>query len=905
MSRLPRRVWVMAGIAVLLFLGSLAGNVVTNNMEAVTTGWLRVLWLVVFLAGIATVAIAVREARREASTPGIYHVANAMDELRLTYLGQVAKRLQYLPLAPVDLKSASAETDERERLRLTDVYVDLDTTAQRDRELHRGTGGLERQEPVSALQALVETRRLVLTGEPGGGKSTFLNYVTYCLAADGLDPRQHWLGHLQPWPEEWSRLLPIPLALRDVAAWFQATQCHHRKSGLFFAYLRDWLTQLGTEEFYEPLCDRLRDGAALLLLDGLDEVPVQDDVLYRIKEMIEDLPATLDQTPTLVTCRVLSYADSRWRLTGDEWPVFQLAPLSQEKIDGFIDAWYNHLATVNVVSQPGPPSAKLKHAVRREDLRRLAPNPLLLTVMALVHTYRSELPDARAQLYEDVVDLLLLRWESTKARHSDETTTDMRQLLQQVGQREMDLKQILWELAYNAHAQVRDASEQDATADIPKLALLSALRTLHPDPHADLNWAEAVITVMQSRAGLLVERTPDVFTFPHRTFQEYLAGCHLSTLPGFTDRALELTREGAFWREVILLAVGRLNHLSGDTGRPLELVSELCGDALPGADDVTGWRNVWLAGNCLLELGLATARRRALGSELTDRVQAQLVHLVTTDRLQPRERAAAGSTLAVIGDPRDLDAWVAVPAGPFVMGSGAEDALKSGDEEPRHTVTLSAFAIGKYPVTNGQYARFVEATGHRSPDLWQSNAPPPELRNHPVVTVSWHDARAYCDWLSKERGEEIRLPTEAEWEKAARGGDGRVWPWGNEYDGTFCNGADAGVQGTSPVGIFQAGASPYGVLDMVGNVWEWTGSLWGVDVVKPDYGYPYDPHDGREDPAAPDGVLRTLRGGAWGGSGRRVRCAPRIRNGPDIRSLDVGFRVVCVPRQLDSGRSDL
>ncbi len=135
-------------------------------------------------------------------------------------------------------------------------------------------------------------------------------------------------------------------------------------------------------------------------------------------------------------------------------------------------------------------------------------------------------------------------------------------------------------------------------------------------------------------------------------------------------------------------------------------------------------------------------------------------------------RARAGSVLGALGDPRDLSEMVPIPAGTFLMGEG----------EGQHKVHLDAFRIGKYPVTNGQYAEFVAATGYEPPSHWRGKKPLPEVLNHPVTYVSWHDARAYCAWLSELRGEEVRLPTEAEWEKAARGTDGRRYPWGDGAD---------------------------------------------------------------------------------------------------------------------------
>ena len=163
--------------------------------------------------------------------------------------------------------------------------------------------------------------------------------------------------------------------------------------------------------------------------------------------------------------------------------------------------------------------------------------------------------------------------------------------------------------------------------------------------------------------------------------------------------------------------------------------------------------------------------------------------------------------------------------------------------------------------------------------------------NHPVVYVSWHDANAYCAWRSHQEGRVVRLPTEAEWEKAARGpstdsGDGRTWPWGNTFDAMKCNMNQTGIGDTSPVGIFAAGRSPYEAFDMAGNVWEWTRSVWGAE-----FGYPYRADDGREDQSRTN-VSRVVRGGSFLNGDDAVRCACRNGNSPGARDNNVGFRVV-------------
>jgi len=277
------------------------------------------------------------------------------------------------------------------------------------------------------------------------------------------------------------------------------------------------------------------------------------------------------------------------------------------------------------------------------------------------------------------------------------------------------------------------------------------------------------------------------------------------------------------------------------------------------------------------------------------------------------DRALAGEALSALGDPRDLNELVEVPAGPFLMGSGDDDRMAENREKPRHKVTLPAFKIGKYPVTNAQYLRSVEATGRD----WRSDeGRQPERATCPAAYVSWHDARAYCEWLTgvwQAEGriaddEVVRLPTEAEWEKAARGsltspsqreGAGvRVWPWGDEWDETRCNTEELALGSTTPVGIFPEGASPYGCLDMAGNVWEWTASLWGHwtgEKVEFQFGYPYDHADGRENLEAGNDMLRVVRGGSFYSDRSAARCAYRRRLDPRHVWDGNGFRVVVFP----------
>ena len=230
--------------------------------------------------------------------------------------------------------------------------------------------------------------------------------------------------------------------------------------------------------------------------------------------------------------------------------------------------------------------------------------------------------------------------------------------------------------------------------------------------------------------------------------------------------------------------------------------------------------------------------------------------------------------------------WAEVPAGEFWMGSEKGPDV----ERPLHKVHLERYQIAQIPITNAQYRLFLAATGVIAPKDWDGDEIPPGLERHPVTTVTWHDALDYCRWLSAMTGKPITLPSEAEWEKAARGPDAREYPWGAAWEEGRCNSEELGLRDTTPVGAFPKGASPYGCLDMAGNVWEWTRSLLKA--------YPYIPDDGRENLGASDSVLRALRGGSYYGNANAARCAYRFWREPYLGFRDIGFRVVVSLPQL-------
>ena len=341
----------------------------------------------------------------------------------------------------------------------------------------------------------------------------------------------------------------------------------------------------------------------------------------------------------------------------------------------------------------------------------------------------------------------------------------------------------------------------------------------------------------------------------------------------------------------------------GSAARAVRLGEAL--NALPGVSTVA--RHSYSGGEGVWELEVAADEQPSLARDLEESAGTKPFHLtVESDTLakitargdvgtpsgragpltddaavaSARGRYAPARHRAILGgrvNPVDGAEMVWIPAGPFPMGdndAAIRDRNTHRPNNPRHTVFVGGFYMYRNLVTVAMYRRFCEATGHRMP-----GSPDGGLRDdHPVVNVSWQDASAYCDWAG------VRLPRETEWEKAARGTDGRAYPWGSRFEEGRLRSSrpDTGdARGTAPVGAFPGGASPYGVLDMAGNAWQWCADI-----------YDSSPLTG-ETPRASPRADRVIRGGSWFDKNPdRFRSAARAPNDPDNHHDNVGFRAV-------------
>ena len=909
---------------------------------------------------------------------------------RHIYLKVLARMVSRLPMRTFDAGQSSA-TGAQQEINLANVYTELDTTTQvederakENKDKREQAGRPERAtRPLRALEALNQHAQLVLLGEPGSGKSTFVHHVVACLALLGTEPNA--LG-MEAFNRDWQvrpAPLPVRVILRDFDAWLRSQLPTPRRAQPH--HLCDFIAQQLDQQnlsFAMPLIHQALDkGAAFILLDGLDEVTSVPQRVF-VRDAIHALAARYADNRYLVTCRTWAYqkpdpGQPDLRLDDKQFPTAELARFDDKKIERFVVAWHTELVRADKLSQAKADflQPKLLDAVRnRRDLKRLAPNPLQLTLMAWVHTFDEALPDKRAKLYAQALDLLLWKWEAHKR---DDGTPTLQDLVTGVdasaGSGKDAIERELAKAAFEAHAQITPAEQGDnpeKLADLSEPRLKAAIAKLKRDGQGkpDENFARDVVDAIKERSGLLAQRLPETLTFPHRTFQEYLTALCLLQGGDFVVQANTLAEQFAVWREVILLAAGYEAHVSKlGIANSLALVRKLCPAQLPNTDVV--WRKVWLAGEVLSEIG--ATRAEAMDDETVTRVRERLVTLIEGAHLPPAERAQAGNALAHIGDPRqyvtqcDAMHFQFVPAGKFVMGSKDDKLKVFGKETPQWQPEVPEFYISRHPVTNAQFEAFVATGGYANPNYWAEAEPlgywlraegkvkrsfaeqddkgeyvvkeetdnrpahfgePFNLPNHPVVGVSWFEALAFTRWLSEQWGVTVRLPSEIEWEKAARGplslaqlgalarqhftidqirrdegshfvgankpsqGSGlfkksgplnqRVYPWGDEFDSNFVNTFESDIDATSPTGCFALGASPYGCEDMSGNVWEWCATKH------------QDDYHNYKDDFRPDKEARVLRGGAFDFIDQFSRCAARDDYDPIDRNRDVGFRLV-------------
>lgn len=741
--------------------------------------------------------------------------------------------------------------------------------------------------PMTIDEVLAKYPVFVLRGKPGSGKSTMLRYITLSFARNEAKERLDW-------PHE--NLLPILVPLSNFGRYLQNHPYNNnapRPLRQFIEeYFRDQDLTLPPDFFY----DRLQKGRCLILLDGLDEVAnrkLRADVAQIISAFIKRYDKSGNRF--VLASRPKGYDDAAIFLPRPV--VCTVQDMTPDGRDVLVRKLLRQFGESRK-AQDVEIADLLQDIREKEKVDDLSLNPLFCTILVLVYKFLgARLPERRVDVYAEVVNLMLGSWELHRSRK--EGAIGASEVLlsdgtSRIHEDEKDAK----EARERALVHVAEWMQQEGKVEVARELVQAELARFYEEEEGapveeKETWAKGFLEMAHRNSGLYVAKDPETYAFSHRSFLEYLAATAL-----LDQREEEMAQTilnhvaDKWWHDVIVLAAA---HPDLKTKRRNWFF-----DILLQNDHVV------LAGECAVDAG------KRLPPPMRGEVLARLYRQMTTPDLAPQERfAAAFQWDALGGPPLDVNAWMRCPAG----GDGKTDLW-----------------VGKYPVTNAQFALFVVADGYENaafwggetseawqwrlagkrrftdqgtnqPEFWRNTQFGRERNGFPVVGVSWYEAQAYCRWLTYlltqiQAGEavtaaqqelvadlaaagtaQVRLPTEAEWERAAGGPQNKRYPWDkgvnvtNEKDTAIitarANVRESGIEQTTPVAMYPNGASPIGIMDMAGNVWEWTGSFYNDD--KDTY---------------------AVRGGSWYYDRRGARVAGRRRYGPNDSYFSVGFRAV-------------
>lgn len=882
------------------------------------------------------------------------------------YLTQLSDDCQKLPL--VNTQAKNERDVQHAPLTLAQIYITLNTTsvldlqkmqvkAEYDADSSRSdmmTLGRERDKTrfLTAHEAVIRHRKVILHGEPGSGKSAFVNQLAIEVAQAQLGKQrlQGRIGVLRGLCPIITNLRMLGQALkRDDWEILNPNQQRNVLYESLWAHWCDMLKQLGVDGFEAGLKQQLLDGKALLIFDGLDEVTprIRERVLACVQHAVKLYCKPDNDTRVIVTVRSRSFRPDLL----PQFAAFQLARFTDGQIKDFCQRWYFQQPQRGSETQKQTWADDLyRSATASDEISDITAIPLLLTIMALVHQNgNKKLPDQRTLLYEEAIDVLLDRWQEAK---EIELTLTMKDVLSSRNKPNVILA--LRHLAYIAHCHQEDEHGKNKRMKDPaELTRTKVFEILTDEGYLTDEEAEEFLVYVDHTAGLFAGRGGDdinslTYRFPHRTFQEFLAGCFLALPEPDDARSVELycdkCHKDDYWEIAAQLGAEYQLYTANLNRRWLPLVYQLCPSADPSEPEKRSsayWRQIlWSATYAALDAERVKRDKRNEenslyngGAKYLARVRERLLTIMRQRKLPAKERAAAGRALAKLGDPRrevttvEAMRWVCIPKGPFIRGSDKN----YDDEKPQMRVNVDDdYYLSQYPVTQAQYAQFVAAQGYAEPrwwgeakeaGYWQADkgfkgpydddfrtasrhyGEPFSLPNHPVVGVSWYEAVAFTRWLNEEvkndrcvlhdhqakplTGKfEIRLPSETEWEKAARGTkDARAYGWGDTPNPDLANYDPTGLGATSAVGCFPNGdAHEFAVEEMNGNVWEWC--------ITPRQSS-YKDYDDTKD--IKNNTSNILRGGSWVYDDDDLRVSYRNRYAPVNHDNLVGFRLLALP----------
>ena len=753
--------------------------------------------------------------------------------------------------------------------RLSSVYVPVPTIplGKEKKQIGDAASGGKRnnylyrhEEKLHLLLDRFGKESLFVSGLAGSGKSTFSRWVAFLLGT-GIMPEQIQLDIKEPiveqFPHSLKDKLPLLIPLREFWPFLPHYSGQREMSRKEFeSALENWIAKK-LETIDWPTVERLlTDGRTVLLLDGVDEIPIsygEAKQMYYPREMMiiglkSALPGWIKKgNHVLLTSRPYGLTESDAREMG--MPRSEIMDLPTQLQHLFIRRWFTALAY-----EPELASMMIDHLSDREELSPLYGHPVLLMAMCILFPEGKRLPQDKAELYQKTIDRLLFN------RYGDSIEVDK-------------VHHRLSVIAHGMHT--GEGLEQERRTPQAEISYDEIDRILSYYLEQQAYTEKGFTTVAEAReellhrSGLLIPKAPQSATFYHLSFQDYLAAHRLVELAG--DQLYQVIDDYADipeWRQTLSFAFGSALQNARSPEKGIALLKQMIHEA--SLETLT---HLVLTAD-LVEI----IYRKGYGLEKNLENQFQGLCLDAIEReVSLPERYDLGRTLGLVGDPRiatDLRqpqaGYVEIPAGIYLIG-----------EEKQRAKIKQSFLLLKYPVTNSQYRLFMEEGGYQEDKWWsvegrkwrntQNITEPLYLRhsrwngaNLPVVGVSYYEAEAFCRWAGG------RLPAEVEWEAAARGPKGYVYPWGDKWQDGICNSYEANLGKTSPVGLFPRSRSRNSALeDMAGNVWEWCAD-W----------YDEEQH------------FRVVRGGSFSDGRHALRCALRNRGLPLGRDDSLGFRMV-------------
>lgn len=678
------------------------------------------------------------------------------------------------------------------------------------RSLHAGRNVSDR-----STNEIFRSHLAVITGGPGTGKSTFFKYLALCLASqdDGENPLD---------------ILPIIFPISAYA------EKRRKVQGDTYT-IRQFLSQYWKEKYIEdpvPLFEHYWNrGKALFLIDGLDEVIDEGERQAMVSDIRNFIRATMRESPAFnrfyISCRTASYSGGTQfeQIKENVFIRFEIERFNISQVAQFLYGWYSwyerelHNRTDTYAQRAASKRDEMIEIIKANpNINDLASNPLMLTILCLIEHEGGRLPNSRAELYGECLRILSGAWENLRSLWEDKK---VQYSLGNSNITEGMVVDFFGAVAFRMH----DAAEKEVDEGDLLTLLTKSFSDRQQDPSIARDQAVEFIKIMRERSGLLDLVKPKTFSFLHQTFREYLAARWLVESVDYKqelgDRVLKPE-----WREVVLLMAACL--------APKE-ASRFIWELMTAEND--RYSHICLAEMCLVDMGTDRTSHSAFSKLLPD------MRALFEKETDLPNKSVVACILGRMEDYRkELEEFVPIEGGLYEL----EDLGK---------FELQPFEIGRYPVTNYWYLRFL----HEAEKSNKMNAYPRFIKDpvyncptSPVTGISLQDAVAFCNWLTeKKEGFSYFLPSCEQWQAAAAGKEKRLYPWGNDDPMNRCNTIETSLLRPSPVGMFPDSVTPEGVFDMAGNVWERTSSKegsWGI-----------------------------LKGGSWKNSRYDARCAMHER----------------------------